>query len=160
MRNWPPLKERFFSKLIPIADGCWGWSGSTDNHGYGQISVGSKQTGRMNHKTHRLGYELMVGPIPPGMKVLHRCDNPICARPDHLFLGNQADNMADMIAKGRDRKNSPKGVRSPHAKLTDALVAEIRSSPERSQSALSRRYGVARSTIQLILARKAWSHVP
>lgn len=82
---------------------CWIWRGSTANSGYG---LARTTEGRRTH-AHRLIYEREIGPIPEGMNVLHRCDNPPCVRPDHLFLGSQLANVRDMIAKGRAHFQSP-----------------------------------------------------
>jgi hypothetical protein len=74
---------------------CWVWTKST-SHGYGAFGIE-----RRVHKAHRVAFQWMVGPIPEGLCVLHRCDNRPCVRPDHLFLGTRPDNTADMMAKGR-----------------------------------------------------------
>jgi hypothetical protein len=73
--------------------GCHVWTGSKYGRGYGNLQIA----------THRLAWELANGPIPEGLSILHRCDNPACCNPDHLFLGTQADNMADKVRKGRAR---------------------------------------------------------
>lgn len=92
------LAERFWEKVVK-SEGCWEWSGARSKHGrYGIINVGGRST-----KAHRVSWELNRGPIPPGAKVLHHCDNPPCVRPDHLFIGTQADNLADGRRKGRIR---------------------------------------------------------
>lgn len=92
-----PVEPRLRAKLRQDASGCWVWTGSTTRRGWhGRISV--------NHHlvmAHRVAYELWVGPIPEGLKVLHRCDNPPCCNPMHLFLGTQRDNMQDAGRKGR-----------------------------------------------------------
>jgi hypothetical protein len=99
------MAERFASKVSPEpTSGCWLWDGQVDLNGYARISRGPPWT-RITFG-HRVAWELHRGPIPTGLSVLHRCDVPGCVNPDHLFLGTQADNMADMNAKGRG--NFPK----------------------------------------------------
>ena len=89
--------DRLTARSVERANGCIEWTGATNGSwGYGQISVNGKSV-----LTHRLSWELANGPIPNGLLVLHRCDNPPCCNPAHLFLGTHADNMADMLAKGR-----------------------------------------------------------
>ena len=86
--------------------------------GYGEIGDGKKI-----RKGHRVAYEAFVGQIPDGAFVLHRCDNPLCVNPEHLWLGNNADNMRDMESKGRAKH--PKGEYHGRAKLTEVQVREI-----------------------------------
>lgn len=92
---------RLHARLQKTPGGCWLWMGSTDSKGYGKIF--SHMEGRKNVllQTHRAAYALLVAPIPDGLNVLHRCDTTRCCNPDHLFLGTQADNMADKAKKGR-----------------------------------------------------------
>ena len=94
-----PVSDRFWGNVYPgQADDCWEWHGTLRADGYGQIRIGAS-----NVLAHRLAWQLAVGPIPDDLCVLHRCDNPPCVNPDHLWLGTHADNMHDMFAKGRER---------------------------------------------------------
>lgn len=90
------ITERFWSKVRRSA-GCWEWTASRTKRGYGQFLL---TTGRPI-LAHRMVWVLTHGVIPDGLYVCHKCDNPQCVRPDHLFLGSQGDNMRDMSAKGR-----------------------------------------------------------
>jgi hypothetical protein len=102
---------------------------------------------------HRVSWEMHFGAIPHGLLVLHRCDNPPCVRPDHLFLGTIADNSRDMVAKGREAR--------PNARLTVADVQDIRARLARGDVglAISREYGVENSLISQIRRRKIWRSV-
>jgi hypothetical protein len=141
---------RFEAKLLrlPIA-GCWLWTASTFENGYGMLIVNKKSC-----TTHRLAWKIFKGEIPNGMCVLHKCDVRCCVNPDHLFLGTYADNNKDCKAKGRHTKGSMMGT----AKLTEEQVASIRSS-RNTQKQLAAQYGVSQSLISLILVGKIWKHV-
>jgi hypothetical protein len=91
-----PAEERFWLR-VQKSDGCWTWQGAKGDHGYGHFTA----DGGVDVSTHRYSYQLHHGEIPPGMVICHRCDNPVCVNPDHLFLGTQRDNVQDMIQKGR-----------------------------------------------------------
>jgi hypothetical protein len=89
--------HRFFSKFTQRSPTeCWPWTATIDRDGYGRMKVGGK-----SQRAHRLAYALRIGPVPDGLSVLHRCDNPCCVNPDHLWVGTSSDNMRDMATKGR-----------------------------------------------------------
>jgi hypothetical protein len=150
------LWDRFHSKLSPDKkSGCWLWTAHL-NCGYGVIAVGAPS--KKLDKAHRIAFQLYRGPIPDGLFVLHKCDVRACCNPDHLFLGTNADNMADMAAKGRACLHQ--GVTNGRAKLTEDNVREIRRRHGRqSQPSLAKEFGVCRRTIQQIQYRNLWPHL-
>ncbi len=121
------LQERFDEKVIAIGTRCcWLWTGAMGGHGYGSIRVSRGPTGTV--LAHRVSYELHRGLIPKGEGphgtcVLHRCDNPLCVNPDHLFLGTHADNMRDRDQKGRARGGHNGGMRKKAAPNPSRPVA-------------------------------------
>lgn len=136
---------------------CWGWNGSRHTNGYGRLN----RTSGIVY-AHRFAYEATYGPIPPGYDVLHRCDNPPCSNPAHLFLGTQADNNADCRRKGRHRYGDrPRGERHGRAKLTAPQVLEIRHRRARGESLgkLATTFGVSKKAVLLIVQGKNWSDV-
>ena len=144
------LKERFDSK-VQRTEGCWLWIAALHGKGYGHMRVAGKV-----EKAHRVSYEIFNGPIPYGMMVLHTCDNPRCVNPDHLFLGTNKDNMADMAAKGRG--NAPRGEEQHLARLTEAAVQSIRAS-RKPGIALARDFGISPQTVCDVRKRKTWKHI-
>lgn len=139
-------------------DACWPWTGSRLYAGYGKFEHLGKTL-----SAHRTAYELAYGPIPNKLLVLHTCDNPPCCNPAHLKLGTQKDNIADMHAKGRAKllgrpKPNMRGIKHHQAKLTDAIVREIRSTSESTRS-LARRFNVARNCIREVRRGVTWKHV-
>jgi hypothetical protein len=180
-----PLAKCFWSR-VKKTDTCWLWTGKSTKAGYGQLSrrISGVST---TYLAHRLSWELHNGPIPEGLLALHKCDNPPCVNPDHLFLGTHADNSQDMVKKGRSCKAEknflnqhpevrPKGDnhymrRFPErvkrgenniaAVLTDDKVREIRRRyiPGKNTLALAKEYGVDSSSILNITKRRTWKHL-
>ena len=117
------LKDRLIAKRNITPSGCWEFTGWVNNTGYGMISKGTRSEGLV--LCHRASYEIHIGPIPDGMYVMHKCDNPPCFNPDHLSVGTPKDNFKDMVNKGRQKVFA--GEASANAKLTEEEVKEIRS---------------------------------
>lgn len=150
--------QRFMAKVAFSGSDCWYWTAFQDAAGYGRLAA----TGCGEHAAHRASWVFFRGAVPAGMKVLHRCDVRNCVNPDHLFLGTQAENVADMIAKGRQKFPAPqRGDRNPSSRLTANQVATIREEYARCKtpmSELASRYGVATMTICRAINRKTWGN--
>lgn len=146
----------YFFYVVQTKDACWGWTGAVSQFGYGAMS----QREGKNLFAHRYSWELHNGQrIPEGLLVCHKCDCPPCTNPDHLFLGTDADNSRDCLAKGRHRHGEPlKGVSHPWAKLTEDQVREIRGSSE-TGVAMAKKFGVSNTTITGVRQRKIWAHI-
>jgi hypothetical protein len=143
-------------------DACWLWDGHRRRDGYGHIIAGSPRTGRREVLAHRQAFEYTSGPIPLGAFVCHRCDNPCCCNPAHLFVGTHADNMADMARKGRRRGiASVRGEAHGNAIFTEADIRAIRRECEAGalQREVGARFGVDQAVISNIVRRKRWAHV-
>jgi hypothetical protein len=167
---------RFWSHVDKSGD-CWTWTASRCN-GYGQLGIQHKHLA-----AHRVAYELTYGPIPDGLFVCHRCDNKLCVRPEHLFLGTDGDNTRDAATKGlmltgekwRETHSSVYGERcwlhkhpetmrgenNGHAILTTADVLQIRQMliDGISQNEIGRRFGVSSGAIWQIANGRSWKHV-
>jgi hypothetical protein len=151
------LENRFWNHVDRSdPDGCWPWRASTLPKGYGRVFWKGR-----NHNAHRVAWMIVNGDIPQGMFVCHRCDNPACCNPAHLFLGTPQDNVDDCVKKGRDRRGIHPGESNPHAKLTNEQVYEIRRLfRTMPHTELAQRYGVTSTNIQDIGNRKSWRHLP
>lgn len=146
------LLARLAKSMACAANGCWEWCGERHKDGYGKVSVAG---GRVF--VHRLIHELCVGPIPMGAQVLHRCDNPPCCNPTHLFTGTNRENVDDMVAKGRHRRGE--GINT--AKMTTEKVRNLRTRHKAgvSVTVLSADYGISEHQVRCIIGRRSWRHV-
>ena len=135
---------------------CWVWTATKVRTGYGQIKAGGKMI-----LAHRAAWTIENGPIPSGLCILHRCDQPSCVRASHLFTGTHQDNMDDMAAKGR--RVILRGENQGRSELTTSNVIEIRAkyaAGRITQKQLGAEYGVTGVLISKIIHRKLWRHVP
>jgi HNH endonuclease len=133
--------RRITKKTIFHDNGCWEWTGYKKN-GYGSISIHDR-----DRYIHHLSYILFRGK-PDGLFVLHECDNRPCWRPNHLYVGTQDKNLADMRSRGRHSKPPTlTGLHNPNAHLTDEQIAELRLMTDRKQRDLARLFGVSQSTV-------------
>ena len=149
-----PLEDRFWAKVDQTdPTGCWPWLAFRVRSGYGTVAshgVKPKRTLR----AHRVAWELTNGPIPTGLLVLHKCDNPPCVNPDHLFLGTDADNQHD-----RHRKRALRGQPGERAKLTADEVRAIRKriSDGELQRQIAADYAICRTSVYDIAKRLSWA---
>lgn len=154
-RRTMTLAERLWSRVVKgDGDSCWLWTGATHEFGYGVIT---DRSSKRHVRAHRLSWELANGPIAGDLLVLHKCDNPRCVRPDHLFLGDHADNTTDKVSKGRQRRGSS----HPATTLTEAQALEIARSPKTTAARreLVRRFGVRPATVLGIQMGRIWKHL-
>ena len=149
--NWSRVKQG-------RPDECWPWTGGVNSWGYGSVQVDGIQ---MN--ASRAAYIAFFGRPAEGLVVCHRCDNPICCNPMHLFAATQAENLEDCRNKGRARGHFAGGAEHPNhvAKLNPDSVREIRGLSARglNNCQIARRYGVDNTTIRSVVLRKSWRHV-
>lgn len=160
-----PIEVRFWKKVKrdgPIARAdlgpCWIWTASVDRKNYGRIGKCDGTTKWI--AAHRLSYIIHHGPILDGLCVLHKCDNPPCVNPDHLFLGTIKDNSLDMYQKGRE--NVLRGESQPRSKLNNVKVVEIRALHARgiTYAELGRRFSMSAGAMWSVCSRRVWRHVP
>lgn len=157
--------QRFWS-YVDRSGECWNWTRCINRYGYGNYKFNGK-----TRTTHRIAYELVYGPIPDGLFVCHRCDNPACCNPDHLFLGTNQTNTADRHQKGRDAKGDRHGSRTipesiirgadhPLAKLTPQQVRDIREAANMGETYpnLAKRYNTTTYAIYRVVKRQSYKN--
>ena len=175
MKSLEWIKERV---KINEETGCWEWQGHRDRDGYGLAHLGTNGEA-FKWRAHRLAWTTVNGDIPDGIFACHKCDNPQCCNPDHLFLGTAKDNHDDMVAKDRKKVASgaehwcdrhpediPRGSARGQARLTEDLVREIRRRKENRTCSvrklirtLSEELGIAEGTISKAMWGATWKHV-
>jgi len=161
-----PIMVRFFEKVNKTTH-CWIWTGLTNKKGYGRFGV-SRDRGMV--LSHRFAWELLQGSIPDGMCVLHKCDNPPCVCPEHLFLGTRIDNNKDMEKKGRANYIAWKFMKPEHRARGERIAKTMTEESVRclrreyagggtSFVKLGKKFGIGKTTVENIVRRKKWAHV-
>ena len=160
--------ERFWrSVAVGAPDACWLWKGGRLHFGHGAVDVNGKQD-----RAHRIAWILTVGPIPAGLCVLNRCDNPPCCNPLHLFLGTKADNVLDRDRKGRTARGerhalhahpekAAVGERNGRAKITAAMIPMIHQLRREGQTLrlIAERFGLGTSQVHRIIKGESWQRL-
>ena len=151
---WPTPKQRFWKYVDKKSnDKCWNWTGCCDKDGYGHIGVNGKLI-----RSHRFSWILKNGTVPDEIYVLHKCDNPKCVNPSHLFLGTQQDNIKDKIYKNRQAK----GEKNGSSKLTVNQVKQIRHlcrEGQLTQVKIGKIFHINQTTVSRICTIKNWRHI-
>jgi len=161
--------DKWFWSYVDKTDTCWLWRGMRNKEGYGLVGIPGRSQPRKN-RAHRVAYELANGPIPKGLFVCHKCDNPSCVRPDHLFLGTANDNSQDMVSKGRvvhgevhyfhiHPEESSRGERHGCHKMTVEKVQSLRreyDAGNHNYAELGYKYGIGDTQAWRLAHRKSW----
>lgn len=153
-RTRRPILERLISKIHkdPTTE-CWEWQGTIDPKGYGRLHIDS-----IGRPAHRISYLIHKGEIPAGMLVCHTCDNRRCVNPDHLFIGTNMDNMADMVAKGR--QNKCRGEKHGKARLSASTVLAIRATDNgMTHGQIAERFGATKTQVADIKSGRSWKYL-
>ena len=148
MPRWQPFEPYFWS-LVKKTKGCWLWTGNIDSKGYGRVHFRGAR-----HRAHRVAYILTHGDRITSALLCHHCDNKVCVKPAHMFVGTNADNMRDCRLKGR----TARGEKNGSNKLTIEQVRAIRLD-HRPQKIVAKEYGVAQPAISRIHTRARWGHL-
>lgn len=145
-RAGEPIEKRLWSRVVITTSGCHEFAGSRTKAGHGQIHYNGR-----NRRTHTVAFELTFGSIPEGAQINHHCDNPPCVNPDHLYAGDQVQNMADMNRRGRNVKGSRTGT----AKLCEAQALEVFMATGTHRE-IGQKYGISRHSVGLIKKGINW----
>lgn len=158
-RKIKSIEERFWKKVNKSRK-CWEWTACRNERGYGQIRIGRRAV-----LAHRVSWIIHFGGLSPyidsliSLCVLHKCDNPRCVNPSHLFLGTQQDNVVDKVKKGR--QSSPHGEESHLSKLTEEEVNKIRELYKvgTSHKTIAKKFNISESNVGAIIRRETWTHI-
>ena len=165
MGGKPRTNMTQFWNRVDMTGDCWNWTGYRNNARYGKGNgYGVLRFWGRKQLAHRLAYLFTYGTVPDGMHVLHRCDNPACCNPKHLFIGTPNDNTQDAMLKGRvSHASKNQGEKHAKHKLTEGDVLKIRdlySVGNKTQKELGKKFGVDQTEVSMILNRKRWGWLP
>jgi hypothetical protein len=147
------MGDRLFAKVTKT-DNCWNWNGCVNNMGYGMINFGN-----VPRLAHRISWMISNGEIQDDMCVLHKCDNPLCVRPDHLFLGTRQANMRDMITKERQCRGEAKS-NSKLSALAVRIARRLNLEHRMSIKDIASVFSVDRRVMYDVIKGRSWKHVP
>lgn len=145
--------ELFLKRVDKVCGPCWIWKTGKDKDGYGFFNLRKK-----TYKAHRWSYEKFIGPIHSGMCICHKCDNPSCVNPDHLFAGTTQENTADKVKKRRQAMGGAHGM----SKITEDIVVEIiemNNTGSFLQTDIAAKFGITNQQVNNILSGRSWKHI-
>lgn len=152
-----PVEERFW-RFVAKSEGCWSWvGGSKAQKGYGLLQTGGRGSARV--LAHRLSYEIHHGPIPDGLVVMHKCDNPNCVNPDHLRVGTTSENVKEAYEKRRKVSPFKRGADHHGALLNEEAVRIIRAHPTTPLKPLAAMFGCSTNAVSAVRNGRTWKHV-
>lgn len=155
---WTSARDRLYRDRIITSLACWEWTGYVGRHGYGVMAIGHRD--RMT--VPRVSWRVHYGEVPPGLCVLHRCDNKLCGNPEHLFLGDHQANTDDKLAKKRMRHGHLCGAANPGARLDWDKVEAIRRRCDAGETTymLAVEFGINQALVWRVWRRRSWRHPP